>query len=228
MRLGLHLLLAITAIATQSNAQPVSNRSDGDTPEAVVRTAFAAYEAKQWSRFAALVHPDALTEFRKQHLEMAEAWEHRPRLSEVRDTPMPADVAEYFDKMQDEMRGRVGNPALLEFARVKTLDELKAFSLQEFLARYLEASTPKPNQKDPEYQPPVSEREVIGSVTERATLVHVVYRVRTDVGRYGRTEEVAVLPVRRSSSGWQIMLNSDLSFTGYVRTIDGGRDSSGH
>ena len=228
MRLGLRSLLAIIAIASPSNEQPMAQRSGLDTPEAVVRAAFAAYEAKQWSRFAALVHPDALTEFQKQHLVMADAWEHHPRLTEVRDSTMPAAVAEYFDKMQDEMGTRFGNPVLRQFARVKTLDELKALSPQEFLARYLEASSPKPNPKDPEYQPPVAKREVIGSVTENPTLVHVVYRVRTDVGRYGRTEEVTVLPVRRSATGREIMLNSDLVFTGSVLTSDVEPDSSGN
>ena len=196
-----------------------------DTPQAVVRAAFSAYESKHWSDFAALVDPGALAEFRKQQLTMAEGWEQFPRMAAVRDSTMPAAVAEYFDKMHDDMAARFGNPLLREFARVKSLDELKALSLQEFLARYLEANSPKPDSTDPHYQPPVTKREIIGEVKETSDLIHVVYRVRTDVGRYGRTEEIGVIPVRRDTTGWRIMLNDDLSFTGSLRTF--GTDSLG-
>lgn len=224
---GLRALLACVAISLHPNEQLMAQRPGVDAPEAVVRAAFAAYEAKQWSDFAALVHPDALDEFRKQQLLMAKAWEHRPRMAEVRDSTMPAAVAEYFDRMQDKIGARIGNPALRSFARVKTLEELEALTPQEFLARYLEATSPKPNPEDPMYQPPVAKREIIGDVREDADQVHVVYRVRTDVGRYGRTEQVEVLPVRRAGTAWRIMLNNDLSFTGSIRTLGVEADSSG-
>jgi hypothetical protein len=227
MQLGLRSLLVSVAISFQPNEQLMAQRPALDAPQAVVRAAFSAYESKHWSDFAALVHPDALTEFRKQHLVMAEGWEQRPRMAEMRDSTMPAAVAEYFDKMHDEMGRRFGNPVLREFARVKTLDELKALSPQEFLARFLEATSPEPNPKDPDYQPPVDKREVIGDVTESTSLVHVVYRVRTDVGRFGRTEQVEVLPVRRSAVGWRIMLNNELSFTGSMQSFGFEADSSG-
>jgi hypothetical protein len=59
----------------------------------------------------------------------------------------------------------------------------------------------------------VSTRKVIGGVPEADSVVHVVYRIHTDVGRFGETEEVDVLTLRRAPSGWRIMLNDDLSWT---------------
>jgi hypothetical protein len=191
-----------------------------------VRAAFSAFESKRWGDFAALVHPEALSEFRKQHLVIGEQWEQRPRMTELQSSSMPSAVAEYFVQMHDELSTRFGNPVLREFARVKSLQELKALLPQEFLARYLEATGPKADPDDPDYQPPVAEREVIGDVTESTSLVHVVYRVRTDVGRYGRTERVEVVSVRRDTAGWRIMLNNDLSFNSSMATFSIESDPS--
>jgi hypothetical protein len=177
-------------------------------PIAVVRTAFRAYEAKRWSEFSTLVHLDALTEFRSQHLGMAEVWEvHSAEINEVR--------------QRTETNPDLGNPVLHQFSGVKTLSELRALSPQAFLARYLEATSPKSDPRDPDYQPPIATREIIGQVTESQDLVHIVYRVHTDVGRYGRTDSIEVIPVKRAASGWQLMLNSDLSFTGSMRITMG-------
>lgn len=172
-------------------------------PMAVVRTAFQAYGAGHWREFTALVHPDALTGFRTQYLEMGEVWEaHAAEINEVR--------------QRAETNPDLRNPVLSEFTGVKTLAELRELSPQEFLARYLEARSPKANPRDPDYQPPVSTREIIGQVAESPDLAHVVYRVHTDVGRYGRTESVEVVSVKRAPTGWRLMLNNELSFTGYV------------
>jgi len=174
----------------------------------VVRAAFGAYEARQWSEFAALVHPDALTRFRSEQLETADVWEaHADEINAVRQRS-PATL------------GR-GNPILGQFAGVKTLNELRALSPQMLLARFLEARSPKANPADPDYQPPISTREIIGEVAETPDLVHVVYRVHTDVGRYGRTESVEVVPVKRSADGWRLMLNGELTYsTSMSITID--------
>ena len=170
-------------------------------PNVVVRTDFLAYEARLWDGFAALVHPDALTEFRSQQLTIAEMWEaHSAELNEA--------------QQRSKTDSGLGNPVLRMFAGVKTLAELRALSQQAFLARYLEARSPKANPRDPDYQPPTATREIIGEVPETQDLVHVVYRVRTDVGRYGRTESIEVIPVKRAASGWQLMLNPELSYSG--------------
>jgi hypothetical protein len=200
MRCAIKIILAFSGILG-SHAQRVSAQNQA-SPEAnaVVRTAFLAYEARRWDEFAAVVHPDALTEFRSQQLTMAEMWEaHFAELNEAR--------------QRSKTDSSLGNPILRLFARVKTLAELRALSQQAFLARYLEARSPKANPRDPDYQPPTATREIIGEVPETQDLVHVVYRVRT-VGRYGRTESIEVIPVKRAAIGWQLMLNPELSFTG--------------
>jgi hypothetical protein len=201
MRCAIKIILAFAGILG-SHAQRVSAQDPASAePSAVVRTAFLAYEARRWNEFAALVHPDALTEFRSQQLTMAEMWEaHSTELNEAR--------------QRSKTDPGLGNPILRLFAGVKTLAELRALSQQAFLARYLEARSPKANPRDPDYQPPTATRDIIGDVPETQDLVHVVYRVRTDVARYGRTESIEVIPVKRAASGWELMLNPELSYSG--------------
>ena len=201
MRGATPFLLAASAILLAHPKRMNAQNPASPAPTTIVQTAFRAYQAKHWTDFASLVHADALAEFRRQNLEMAELWDaHAGEMNEARKhADLPTDL---------------GNPMLRLFAGVKTLSELRALSPQEFLARYLEARSPKADPRDPEYQPPVTTREIIGEVTETPDLVHVVYRVRTDVGKYGRTESIDVVPVKRAASGWQLMLNSELSFTG--------------
>jgi hypothetical protein len=208
MRCAIKVILATSGIFISHAQRMNAQHSAPVEPIAVVRTAFRAYEAKEWSEFARLIHADALTEFRSQHLGMAQAWEaHSAEINEVR--------------QRTESNPDPGNPMLQQFAGVKTLSELRTLSPQAFLARYLEATSPKANPRDPDYQPPIATREVIGEVAETKDLVHVVYRVHTDVGRYGRTESIEVIPVKRVANGWQLMLNSDLSFTGSMRITMG-------
>ncbi len=215
MRCVISLLLVTSALSVAYPQLLMSQHRGPDAPQVVVRAAFTAYEAKRWGDFAALVHPDALAEFRESELGSAQAWEqYAANPNEDRDSTVPPAVSEYLKNMRAEMGG---NPVLRQFAGVKSLEELRALSPQEFLARYLEATSPRPDTKDPDYHPPIDTREVIGEVRESQDLVHVVYRVSSDVGRYGRTESIEVIPVRRAANGWRIMLNTDLSFRGSIR-----------
>jgi hypothetical protein len=208
MRDAVRVILVASALFSSHPQSMNAQHPAATNPIAVVRAAFGAYEAKQWSEFAALVHPDALTYFRSDQLEAADVWEtHSAEMNEMR--------------QRSATKADLGNPILRQFAGVKTLNELRALSPQVLLARYLEARSPKANSRDPDYQPPIATREIIGEVTESPDLVHVVYRRRTDVGRYGRTESVEVIPVKRSADGWQLMLNKELSFSGFVSiTVD--------
>jgi hypothetical protein len=54
----------------------------------------------------------------------------------------------------------------------------------------------------------------MGDVPETQDLVHVVSRVCTDVARYGRTESIEVIPVKRAASSWELILNPELSCSG--------------
>jgi hypothetical protein len=207
MRCAIQAILAIAVLVSHPRDMNAQHPSPSE-PIALVRTAFRAYEGKQWSEFATLVHTDALTEFRSQHLGMAEVWEaHADEINKVR--------------QRTETNPDLGNPTLHQFAGVKTLSELRELSPQQLLARYLEGTSPKADPRDPEYQPPIDTREIIGEVDESKDLVDVVYRVRSDLGRYGRSESVEVVPVKRVASGWKLMLNNELSFAGSMRITMG-------
>lgn len=189
-----------------------------DSPRSVVARALAAYDAARWGEFSSLVHADALDEFRRRHMRMTDAWELIPVVATTQDDADVDDLERAFNEQFSA--ASFGNPVLRFFARVDSVEQLRALAPGELLARYLEAQAPRARSDDPVYQPPVTTRTVIGEVVERADLVHVVYRVRTDVGRHGRSEEVSVVQVRRTEGGWRPMLNGELAFTGSMRAAN--------
>jgi hypothetical protein len=180
--------------------------------------AFAAHEAGRWGEFASLVHADALDDFRHAHVRMADGWEQIPAVLNAGDSSSADELERAF--AEHFSGASIGNPALRFFAGIASVGELRALAPAELLARYLEARAPRTRSGDLAYQPPVATRAVIGEVAERADLVHVVYRVNTDVGRHGRTEEVAVVPVRRTDDGWRLTLNRELAFTESMRSAN--------
>lgn len=189
------------------------NSSD-DSPTAVVQRAFHAYEHRQWPAFAQCVHPDSLAEFRSQNLVMAEAWEeHRAFAPEQQ-----ADDSAAVDADFGGVRAFGTNPLVQGFARIASVAELRELTPQDCLARWLEGQAKDPSQYD-DQRGPIQTRTVVGEVAENATHSHVVYRINTDVGRFGLTEDTAVITVRRGTNGWALLLNADISIMGSVRTI---------
>jgi hypothetical protein len=166
---------------------------------AIVSRVLRDFEAGRWADVAALIHRDGLNQFFTQQLQMAHAWEQ-----------MPADLAP--PGLEDRR-----NPALMGFARVETVQALEALSAEEAFARWLEGHEMKPQNYDG--RPPVALRTILGAVTEGDSVVHVVYRIHTDVGRYGRTNETEVITAKRDSVGWRVLLNRDLSMIGYVEIV---------
>jgi hypothetical protein len=106
------------------------------------------------------------------------------------------------------------------FASVQTLEELEALTPEEAFARWLEGHELKSENYD-DGRPPVALRTILGAVTEGDSIVHVVYRIHTDVGRYGRTNETEVMTAKRDPAGWRVLINKDLSMVGYIEIIEG-------
>ncbi len=147
---------------------------------------------------------------------MAKAFEARRPLMETRPPELPEAVAKYFDEMQTRVRAQMGNPIVIGFARVQSFAELEQLPQDEFYARWLEASAPRPENYD-DGRGPISRRNVIGEVHESPTLVHVVYRIQTDVGRYGNTEETEVITAKHTPDGWRLLMTRDMSSSGSMR-----------
>ncbi len=192
-----------------------------EDPVSVARAALAAYEAKDWGRVAQLTHPEALAQLRETHLGLARAWEAHPAITAVRDSTIPEEVAKYFDEMRGRMVAEHGNPAIHGFAGVRSVADLERLSPEAFLVSYLEGHDPKPENYD-DGKPPVQTRTTVGAVFESDSVVHVVYRIHTDVGQFGETEQVDVLTVRWMPRGWRVMLNQDLALTGAIRVFRRG------
>ena len=180
------------------------------SPLNVAVAAFRAYEAQDWARIATLADEVSLASFREQQLLMARAMAQHPSVMPTDATPHvhPA-VIEFFDSISQLQQ----ISSLSGFARVSSLDELEALTPRELFTRYLEGHAPDPRNYE-DGRGPIARRTVIGSVAESDVLTHVVYRITTDVGRYGITEEMSVLSCTKRDDMWSVSLNGDLSSTG--------------
>jgi hypothetical protein len=187
-------MIALAGATMQAQSPSIADAT------AVVARVFQDFEAGRWAEVAALVHRDGLKQFHTQQLQMAQAWQH-----------MPAELA------PPPREGR-RNPGVMGFARVETLQELEALSPEEAFARWLEGHELKPENYD-DGRPPLALRTILGAVAEGDSVVHVVYRIHTDVGRYGRTNETEVMTAKRSPAGWRVLINKDLSMVGYVEIV---------
>jgi hypothetical protein len=196
-----YLVSTLIAISVGGTAAMSQASRSADKAIDVVKEVFRAYEAGQWNRVAALVHPEGLQRFRTEQLGMAHAWQ---------------DAADAEGKriLQEH-----GNPSLIGFPRIRTLQELEQLTPTDLYARWLEGHELKPENYD-DGRPPVSQRSVLGTVIEGDTLVHVLYRIHTDVGRYGRTNETEVITAKRDGADWRVLLNKDLSLMGYIEMYD--------
>lgn len=203
------VLLASAVFNTAAGAQ----QSPAQTPATVVGAAFSALASQRWSDVAALVHPEALRQFREEQLHFATEW-HDARTSEpVGDTASRA-AREYLARQWNEaMSSR--DPETVGFARVKSLEELRALSPSEIFARWLEGHHPRP-QDYPGGVAPTWIRTVVGTIAETDSMAHVVYRVQVNRGGRLAPAEMEVVTLRHSAGAWRIVLNDDLAFQGDV------------
>lgn len=143
-RAAVALALLLASVA-QGNAQDVREREAVDSPEAVVRSLFAALDADRWSDAADLYHPDSL-----------EVW-HRRAVGEMeRMNPPPPE--ELVRRMHPELTGAAADSAARalqepfefgwrmslsrRFAGIESIEDLRELSIRESAARALEAASP--------------------------------------------------------------------------------------
>lgn len=204
------ILLANAVFNTAAAAQ----QSPAPGPATVVRAAFSALASQRWSDVAALVHPEALRQFRQEQLHFATEWHDARTQEPVGDSTDPRAVREYLAKQWNEaMSSR--DPETVGFARVKSLEELRALNPSEIFARWLEGHHPRPQ----DYAGGVAPtwiRTVVGTIAETDSMAHVVYRVQVELGGRLAPAEMEVVTLRHIAGAWRIVLNDDLAFQGAV------------
>ena len=209
------LLFVLFSVAAMIDVAAGQEAAVDDSPESVVRAAFAALDEKRWMDVAALMHPEALEQFRTEQLQWARSWEERP----PRDPAMPEAVAEWFAQQQERFRRSEGSMIAWRFAGVQSSEELRKLSAAEMFARHLQARDPREeatraleatDQPLPpeivDQMTPRSEREVVGSVAESESLVDVVYRTApAPAFNPWASAKVDVVRVARTPAGWRIL-----------------------
>lgn len=203
--------LAFTAM-TNPDALAAQRATAAQEAERAVRAFFDDIAAERWLAAAERFDPDALERFRASQLQRLSAREaaadHEPRYAD----DMPEAVRAWFE----EQRAR--HPvAPLEFAGVTSLDDVRALSAAEVMARHLEAQAPRTllrqaaEQAGEAQSPPLlterlqERRTVVGSVAEDDSTVQVLYRVTMGPladGEHPVSEALGVVTVRRAAAGW--------------------------
>ncbi len=201
----------------------------------VATGAIEALNRGEWERAARATDPDDVERWYRSHAERKDVPPRTLTAEQVkRHSPdLPDAVAEYqaaeFNRHQAENRGSLHG----EFAGIETRAQLAALSATEALARYLQAQDPswqfqrRLDALDPRLAPYARQgtlsrvREVVGVVHEGASVAHVVYRARLDVGEAegGRESTMHVATLREGPDGWRLRLRGELFEHGGMVTI---------
>jgi hypothetical protein len=189
-------LLVTIALVALVPSQDLLAQSSRRTVEAtsVAQQVFDAFRVRNWKAVAELVHPEALTQFRINQIQLARSLEG---------VPLPNNSAHGF------------NLGILGFARVYSLPDLEGLGDAELLERWLEGHAQNGDSLG-DHPPMVATRKIVGAVTEGDSLVHVVYWLRYELAGRGYSETATVLVAKRFSTGWLVLLNEDIAaLTGY-------------
>lgn len=189
----MRISLTLAALATLLGCSvPVSQTPPLPTPRDAALAAFAAYDARDWARLVAVVHPAALTGFRDRMIEIARLVAAAQREEEAgRGATSPA-------------KGESDEPSVAWLRRISA----ETLFVRELRRRF------EYLRDRPELEPHVT-YEILGEVADGDSTVYVVYRVTTRVGAYKQMKaqegkEVELLAVRRVPGGWRPWLNQGL------------------
>lgn len=181
-----------------------------DDALAIARSAFAALEARDWSRLRPLVDPGALATIKEQAIAIAEAMEGRrpssPDEIQAREPGMPLAVAEWFSA-EERRTLAMDDPAGINALGVMSVDELRSLAPDEVFVRWMSATemTERLRRATGEPHRAVTRYIVLGVVMEGESTAHVVYRAE------GFMKGVSVESLRKTESGWGLSAEGILS-----------------
>jgi hypothetical protein len=220
--------LALAALfAWLAGADIAAAQAGAATPDAAVRSFFAALESGRWMDAARMVHPGALARFREGHLESVRsatdpAFQRELSVDELlrHDPQMPRAVAEY-QVQRNSQSTRTYLRHALESAGVASLEELERLRPEEAFARFLAANDERRQiQRALEGRAdsamgalisrmaPRTLRTLIGTVPAApgAETAYAVYSVSHGGGMMGLAGHgrVSVVALRRDGEGWKL------------------------
>jgi hypothetical protein len=177
------------------------------SPVQVAESAFAAFKSQNWSALAELVHPAVLRSFQQEQLSFLAVW-GRSRETQA---GIPRESAQvimysYEDSLRPETLAQVANIEIPIFAEHRRIGELAVLSPADFFQAWCRAAYGTPGENIGAWKGAL-DRETIGQLFEGDSLAHVLYRTP-------RLYLPDRMPLKWSDSGWRIMLNDDIGWSG--------------
>ena len=187
------------------------------TPTQVVQAAFDATAKRDWRRLSELVDPARLKKFRDANLGMLVEWAQR------RDEIAASEKGFGFygiDSLTPQMIAAVKDVRLPAFG--ETIGRLAALSSQEFFIRWSDAADR--NAWDPTEESSEAKRELVGELRMGDTLAYVIYRhevrsVTDSVLCIDLPGQPMVMPIKKVSGRWRLLLNDDVGSVRYVFSL---------
>ncbi len=187
------------------------------TPTQVVQVAFDATAKRDWHRLSELVDSVRLKKFRDTNLGMLVEWAQR------RDEIAASEKGFGFygiDSLTPQMIAASKDVRLPAFG--ETIGRLAAFSSQEFFIRWSAAADR--NGWDPTEESSEAKRELVGELRMGDTLAYVIYRhdirsVTDSVLCIDLPGQPMVMPLKKVSGRWRLLLNDDVGSAGYVFSL---------
>lgn len=145
-----------------------------------------------------------------------------PTVEDLRrqDPSMPREVAEWQVRQMREAASRFGDPTPYEFARVRSVAELRRLRTPEAAARWLEARDPRyvlqrqlaeancPIPSESDF--PAPSRRLIGTVADGDTVAYAVYREDIEFGGPPSGGDLGVIELKLRGGRWLIQPRGDL------------------
>lgn len=204
---------------------PAQAHAQSGSPEATASQFLDAVAASRWDQAARLLDQQAFEQVLDDFVSRTGRSEDRrlPTVEDLRrqDPSMPREVAEWQLRQMREAERRYADPTPFEFARVRSVAELRRLSPREAAARWLEA-------RDPRYairqqleamrcpvssadEIPVPDRRVLGAVMEGSDVAYAVYRENVQFGGGPSAGgDIGVIELHRDRGGWVISPRGDL------------------
>jgi hypothetical protein len=169
--------LLLPAFATPGRAAPAKPEPANAAIEKVVADNLEAAKKGDWKRYAELIHPDSLDDYKKMWL---------PALTAAKKAPdQQGALLPLFDGAKD----------------VQSLIDLKP---EEFVVRSMKGIAAQFRQAD-NPGPLAAESKIIGTVREGEDRAHVVVRTRRKFGE-AEMAQVEVVSLKRSGTEWKMLL----------------------
>ncbi len=206
-----HELKWTTRVATALPPLPETPSAHAQPgPAETVRSAFSAFEHHNWETLAALVDSERLVSFQREQLAYLVAWinSQAARTQSAHDS-IGWIMLSYADSLSAEALAQFGGLKVAAFPGTPTIADLAQLSPAKFFSRWCDAAYEARPEGGPAGAKTQMRRYTIGEVRETDRLAHVLYRS----DQYTGVWPVDRMPLRRSASGWGLLLNDDIGWT---------------